>query len=658
MPRSTFVYGIADPYGCLGPSEIHFVSSNIFPEEMSPILHDVEVLVARHPALRRSDIQKVKAVFRQELRHLTDVVVFPTRGSMALASKLQGGDYDGDMFWMCWQEEIVQNFCNAPAPNDLPPPEHFGITVDRRKLGDLFSAPENHESDRFAWDFLSKSFSFAWQPQYLGICTNYLNDLCYATNSLDSKAIEELTDLHDYLVDSAKNGYTFGDDQWNQIKSKVGKTKLEKPAYKTALKIDFTPRGFKERLRTPVAQRNIVDHLIFDIARPRALDIVNDMEALIKPSKTFSAIVSDPHISGLHSTLLSTKAEPIKIVVSHLRNDVEALCKAFSIEYAHKKNQKSFSMMVEDENTSSAFSSYDEDLAKILQRYKALQPHKQYRNDPTVRVWLETPAHHVPSYWECVKASFIVQQKIRLAFDIAGDVLCYLKAYSSAEGPPRPIVVNVFQHMKMKKVKTAATNPLSVDNAAGTDSVELNTETLEEDGQQDENEDEDEDEDYEYTPFSLDGTIDLPPPKHRLRQSKHNATPRGTRQKRMHSPSPVPKPTTAPLPDIIIHPYPRLPTDINQPRSPSSEESDFQDALEEVAEMGVVERMDGGKHRSAEGVSENYEDLLWLKTLSQVSEQMASQSLDDGMDDGYRAFLETEAEAEGEVREFDGVEYS
>lgn len=35
-------------------------------------------------------------MFKPELSNIHDVVVFPSRGQMPLASKLQGGDYDGD----------------------------------------------------------------------------------------------------------------------------------------------------------------------------------------------------------------------------------------------------------------------------------------------------------------------------------------------------------------------------------------------------------------------------------------------------------------------------------------------------------------------------------------------------------------------------------
>jgi len=59
VPQSTSVYGVADPLGCLKPDEVHLSFSSHFGDEPRPFLHEVEVIVARHPALRPSDLQKV-----------------------------------------------------------------------------------------------------------------------------------------------------------------------------------------------------------------------------------------------------------------------------------------------------------------------------------------------------------------------------------------------------------------------------------------------------------------------------------------------------------------------------------------------------------------------------------------------------------------------
>ena len=49
-----------------------------------------------------------------ELRHLVDVVVFPTTGSFPLAAKLQGGDYDGDTVRYTYSaDDFVANMCSS-----------------------------------------------------------------------------------------------------------------------------------------------------------------------------------------------------------------------------------------------------------------------------------------------------------------------------------------------------------------------------------------------------------------------------------------------------------------------------------------------------------------------------------------------------------------
>lgn len=140
--RSVNVFAIADPLGCLNPGEVHLAFSESFIDEQSGshdmMLHGVELVVGRQPALRGSDIQKVRGVFKPELKHLLDVVIFPSRGVFPLAERIQNGDYDGDRFWATWDPAIVDNFENAPSPPGLPNPESFGIQVDDRRLDDSF----------------------------------------------------------------------------------------------------------------------------------------------------------------------------------------------------------------------------------------------------------------------------------------------------------------------------------------------------------------------------------------------------------------------------------------------------------------------------------------------------------------------------------------
>ncbi|KAK5122624.1 hypothetical protein LTR85_003887 [Meristemomyces frigidus] len=147
LNKSTSLIGICDPSGTLNPGEVHIAfSSGGFKDEATgetwSTLHGLEILVARNPSLRNSDIQKARVVFRPELAHLQDVIVFSAQGPRPLASKLSGGDYDGDTFWVCWEPSLVQPFRNAPAPWALRELERFGLTKDKVTLAEVIYGPE------------------------------------------------------------------------------------------------------------------------------------------------------------------------------------------------------------------------------------------------------------------------------------------------------------------------------------------------------------------------------------------------------------------------------------------------------------------------------------------------------------------------------------
>lgn len=119
LGQSTYPYMIADPLAILDEDEIHLGFSSVFHDPKSgfdqSMLHNIDVLVARFPAHLPSDVQKVRntfivmlfratldhgkdrlterqvrAVFKPELMMYRDVIVFPSKGSVSLASKLSG----------------------------------------------------------------------------------------------------------------------------------------------------------------------------------------------------------------------------------------------------------------------------------------------------------------------------------------------------------------------------------------------------------------------------------------------------------------------------------------------------------------------------------------------------------------------------------------
>ncbi|OSD08147.1 hypothetical protein PYCCODRAFT_1430316 [Trametes coccinea BRFM310] len=126
VPMSCAAFIVPDPFGVLGPNEIHVKCSRrdfVDPAGRKTDLVIGDVLVTRHPCKVPSDVQKVKAVFHEKLRHYYDVIVVSTKShtykgkplDRHLASLTGGGDYDGDTMQVFWDPRIVDSF-KEPDP--------------------------------------------------------------------------------------------------------------------------------------------------------------------------------------------------------------------------------------------------------------------------------------------------------------------------------------------------------------------------------------------------------------------------------------------------------------------------------------------------------------------------------------------------------------
>lgn len=231
IKKSTYAYMLVDFWGVLEPDEVHLCFSSKFndgTDELSD-LDGTEILVGRCPAHLPSDIQKVKAVFKPELRHLRDVVIFSSKGDMPLAAKLSGGDYDGDKAWVCWDPDIVGNFENAAVP---PKPDFSPyLGKDRDKLGDLRA---QYGKDRYVDAMVEKAFGFSLKPKYLGPCTSFKEKLAYHLNAVSDEKVIKLSWLLSELADQPKQGILFGREEWKRFRDDVvgSRRHLPLPAYK------------------------------------------------------------------------------------------------------------------------------------------------------------------------------------------------------------------------------------------------------------------------------------------------------------------------------------------------------------------------------------------------------------------------------------------
>ncbi|KAM3435756.1 hypothetical protein NHJ13734_005400 [Beauveria thailandica] len=135
IEKSAFVMGCVDETGTLrghsmqtegsqgkdkaGLPQIFLQMSDRKYGNKTTILEGV-CFIGRNPSLHAGDIRVVEAVDNPCLRHLKDVVVFPSKGDRSLPSMLSGGDLDGDEYFVIWDPTLVPKIWNTPPMHSTP----------------------------------------------------------------------------------------------------------------------------------------------------------------------------------------------------------------------------------------------------------------------------------------------------------------------------------------------------------------------------------------------------------------------------------------------------------------------------------------------------------------------------------------------------------
>ncbi|KAJ4288616.1 hypothetical protein N0V90_011853 [Kalmusia sp. IMI 367209] len=415
LSRSTFVLGVADPFGVLAPGEIHMAFSSPFVDELTlgrfRALEDVDVLVSRQPALRSSDIQKVRAVKCPQLSHLIDVVVFPTKGEYPLAGKLQGGDYDGDTFWLCWDPAIVKPFKNAPAPFETPDATQYGIKEDKTRLSELIESSDLSTVD--SW--LRRALNFRMAPSLLGMVTNFLEKQAYQENQVLSDRLVKLCNMHDLLVDAPKQGYML---TWADFRHYTRNVLLcsdpQIPAYKQAMADcedgkefgngdDPREGDYKHKYE------NVLDYLYFEVVRAHDITTLKIIEEVLSKKDADDRTLQYPYLQ-----LRKAGSDAVQ-------SELDALKKSF----------KSVEAIWLDHWMSVKSEGYDAVVDKCFKKYCSILPTRT--DHPDIKPWVlpyEQPQHSV---WEEIRASAfytLFPKRHKLVWLMAGKQLAKLKGES------------------------------------------------------------------------------------------------------------------------------------------------------------------------------------------------------------------------------------
>ncbi|KAE8352769.1 RNA dependent RNA polymerase-domain-containing protein [Aspergillus coremiiformis] len=396
VPLSTYAFCIADPYGVLKENEVHFGLSQNWRDPQGQfednLLDGMDVLVARLPAHLPSDIQRRRAVWKPELRHFKDVIVFPTVGNIPLAHMLSGGDYDGDTPWVCWDQNIVQKFRNSNLPTEDYPPEHFGLEKHNVPMTEIQS-----------WDeFLESTFTFNLTMSNLGRCTVEHEKISY-DESVDSPKAKELACLLSHLVDGRKGGVRLSEQAWRQYRKTISPRERELPAYKNP------NRRHKAT--------NIIDYLRFEVARRERDRVLKQLEEscpetdnrydrdedLVRPwNEACKQAEKDKHESG-----------QLHVILNNIAQEIGELCDRWV-------------RSVTGESTFSALS------LDIAEQARAIPPPEG--DHPMIHVW-----RYSKEAWPQLLASYLYWKRPGSSFVLHafGEILCQLKASSA---PSRSVI--------------------------------------------------------------------------------------------------------------------------------------------------------------------------------------------------------------------------
>ncbi|KAF9248249.1 hypothetical protein DTO013E5_5246 [Penicillium roqueforti] len=432
VPLSTYAYCIADPYGVLGPDEVHFGFSNNWRDPQGQfednLLDGIDVLVGRLPAHLPSDIQRRRAVCKTELRHFKDVIVFPTTGDFPLAGMLSGGDYDGDRPWICWDQMIVERFRNSPMPEHEYTAEHYGLTKHSVPMASLNSTE----------DFLESTFSFNLNLSNLGQCTVEHEKLAY-DESVDFSGAKELACLLGHLVDGRKGGVHLSEQAWKEYRKTISPNQRALPAYRNP-----------ERKSKP---SNIVDFLKFNVAKSELHRILSGLNEAFPENDIQNQLDEDlvrPWIEADEAS--KTKSEhnqELKNALADVRGAINELYQQWN--QGHSASTDEFSPISR----------------QAAENASALPPPKTGRH-PLIHTWQNSP-----NEWRRLVASCAYRRcpNSRFIFHAFGETLCEIKASVS---PSRLVTNDVIAcyRVNQKMVAHITANALPGNDADDVDEYE------------------------------------------------------------------------------------------------------------------------------------------------------------------------------------------
>ncbi|GJN77134.1 hypothetical protein PLIIFM63780_000623 [Purpureocillium lilacinum] len=455
VPRSSYLFMVPDFWNILKENEVHVSFSNRFQVDgfSDTLLEGMDILVGRSPAHLASDIQRVRVISHTTLRRLKDVIVMSTKGTMSLAEKLSGGDYDGDKAWVCWDREIVDTFCNAPVPAGLKVASLVKKNYLERLDVTVKSLTTRPNVEEMCTRFVYTAFSFHMEASLLGTVTNYKEKLSYHRGSIMDERVVWLSNFLSHLVDQGKQGIKFTPDHW----ARVRREQLQTP-----LHLDDPDYALERRVSKPSKLRrlrdHILDHLKFSVGVPAISFALADFERTIKGNggEWFDADLTKP--ANDFEQVCGSWADGRK-VLRKLRHDIEEVASAWGLAMGQlRESMKDYSGKVK----------------LIYEMWMSIAPADDVQSSPRVSALMEPwVADPKAKRWTLLKASLtfkIYYRKLpKFVWRVAGRQLCELKCLANgAHSGSSYAFVNPEMYASLRPSKTFTTQLAIRENGAET----------------------------------------------------------------------------------------------------------------------------------------------------------------------------------------------
>ncbi|XP_010416585.1 PREDICTED: probable RNA-dependent RNA polymerase 5 isoform X1 [Camelina sativa] len=205
VTESYYLMGTVDPTGELKEDEVCVIL------ECGQI--SGEVLVYRNPGLHFGDIHVLKATYVKALEEYVGnskyAVFFPQKGPRSLGDEIAGGDFDGDMYFISRNPELLEHFKPSEPWVSLTPPSKSNTAKEPSQF-----SPEELEEELFEM-FLKAGFHSSnvigmAADSWLAIMDRFLilgDERAEEKAEMKQKMLE-LIDIYYDALDAPKKGAT------------------------------------------------------------------------------------------------------------------------------------------------------------------------------------------------------------------------------------------------------------------------------------------------------------------------------------------------------------------------------------------------------------------------------------------------------------------